>query len=234
MVLAIHTAYREAGATVHTTNTFRTRERTCGTGWRVLAERAAELARAGAGDGRVAGSIAPLEDCYEPERSIGAASETEHQRLAEVLAPHCDLLLCETFAHPDEALAAVRAATSTGRPVWLALTAGPEASLLTPDLMAEVARRAVGLGVGAVLVNCTPALDTRRFLDAIAGCGVPIGAYANAGHANDEIGWTASPEPGAERYAELASSWVDAGAEILGSCCGTGPAHIRALAERFT
>jgi S-methylmethionine-dependent homocysteine/selenocysteine methylase len=181
----------------------------------------------------VAGCIAPLEDCYEPERSIGAASEAEHRRLAEVLAPHCDLLLCETFAHPDEALAAVRAATATGRPVWLALTAGPDASLLTPAAMAEVARRAVELGVGAVLVNCTPALDTRRFLEATADCGVPIGAYANAGHADDEIGWTASPEPGAKAYATLASSWVDAGAEILGSCCGTGPAHIRALAERF-
>ena len=70
VVSAIHRDYAGAGATVHTTNTFRTRRRLMPGRWRELTTRAVELARGAVPRShRVAGSIAPLEDCYRPDLS---------------------------------------------------------------------------------------------------------------------------------------------------------------------
>jgi S-methylmethionine-dependent homocysteine/selenocysteine methylase len=184
---------------------------------------------------RVAGSIAPLEDCYRPDLSPQEC-RGEHRELAEVLADcGCDLLLCETFPHAGEALVAVEEAVRTGVETWAALTAGPEADLMTPEQMAEAARGVIDAGASAVLVNCTPATKTLPFVKGLAAaCGnVPIGAYANAGSPDEKIGWTSDPAFGAVEYADLAESWIDAGATLIGGCCGTTPEHIRALCRRF-
>ena len=161
---------------------------------------------------------------------------SEHGELARVLADAgCDVLLCETFPHVPEALVAVACAVDTGVETWVAFTAGPDGTLLSPEEMSEGARAAVDEGARAVLVNCTPAHDTRRFLDALAAAklGVPIGAYANGGLANDIDGFTVAGEPTPSAYAALARGWASAGASIIGACCGTGPLHIAALATAF-
>lgn len=255
VVRTIHADYARAGAAVHTTNTFRTRARVFPEGWRELARRAVALARAGLAEGGgagrlVAGSIAPLEDCYRPDLSPAAsdpaATRAEHAELAgELAAAGCDLLLCETFPRVDEALLALEAALATGRPVWLALTPGPDAALLTPDELARGARTAVRAGATAVLVNCAPPVATERYVATLAdalGGDVPFGAYANAGRPDDAIGWvpgavdgerSGDVEAGAARYAELAARWVARGATLVGGCCGTACAHVRALARAF-
>ncbi len=233
VIAAIHRDYAKAGATVHTANTFRTKRRTAGDDWERLARQAVQIARhAVPSSDRVAGSIAPLEDCYRPDLSPAENARGEHRELAEVLVDAgCDLLLCETFPHVGEAIVAVEEAVRTGVETWVALTAGPEANLLTPPAMAAGATRAVDAGATAVLVNCTPATDTLRFVEALAGAklGVPIGAYANAGRPDERIGWQSATEPAAQAYADLAKQWIDAGATLVGGCCGTGPTHITAI-----
>jgi S-methylmethionine-dependent homocysteine/selenocysteine methylase len=238
VVAAIHRDYVRAGATVHTANTFRTKRRTLGEAWERLMLRAIEIVRGAVpADHRVAGSIAPLEDCYRPDLSPGAGSRAEHRELARALvSAGVDLLLCETFPHVGEALVAVEEAVATGAPTWLALTAGPDASLLTPAELAKAAREASRRGACAVLVNCVPADRTLAYVEALANAdlGIPIGAYANAGRPDDRVGWRAldeAPKEAAARYAAHARRWIDAGAAIVGSCCGTGPAHIAALAR---
>jgi S-methylmethionine-dependent homocysteine/selenocysteine methylase len=233
IVEAIHREYAAAGATVHTSNTFRTRRRAVGERWEELARRAVRLARSGAASGhRVAGSIAPLEDCYRPDLSPGAASRDEHAELARVLADAgVDILLCETFAHPAEAAVAVEEAVRTGVETWASLTAGPAASLMTPGAMRDAARACAESGAQVVLVDCTPATQTLAYVEAIASAGVSFGAYANAGSVEDAIGWGADQGAGPARYEKLARAWVDAGATVVGGCCGTGPAHIEALAR---
>ncbi|MCU0677729.1 MAG: homocysteine S-methyltransferase family protein [Myxococcota bacterium] len=235
VLASIHADYAAAGARVHTTNTFRTRPRTLGTEWARVARCAVEITRHAIPVGhRVAGSIAPIEDCYRPDLSPGVGARAEHRALAEVLADAgADLLLCETFPHVGEALAAVEAAVTTGLPTWLALTPGPEADLFTPDALAHGAREAVRRGAAAVLVNCVPVARVSEYLDALlaSDLGVPVGAYANAGHVDEGMGWTSEDAPdAATRYLEHARTWRELGASILGGCCGTGPAHVRALA----
>lgn len=232
-IAAIHRDYASAGASVHTANTFRTKRRTAGQDWRRLTQRAVELARQAGPGGRVAGSIAPLEDCYRPDLSPPSPYD-EHAEMADELAQSgCDLLLCETFAHVDEAIQAVRAAISTGLETWLALTAGPQADLLSPPQMAAAGKRAVDAGATAVLVNCVPASKTLPLVSALesARLGVPIGAYANAGSIDEGIGWQTHDIPATAAYVKFACQWIDAGATIVGGCCGTGPAHIEALSR---
>jgi S-methylmethionine-dependent homocysteine/selenocysteine methylase len=218
LVAAIHRDYVAAGATVHTANTFRTKRRSVGPRWEELARRAVRIARDAVGGLRVAGSIAPLEDCYRPDLSPGRASREEHRELARVLADEgVDVLLCETFADPTEAVVAVEEAARTGVETWAALLPTTAASLR--NTAARV-----------VLVNCVAAKDTRPFLAELADLGVPFGAYANAGDEADGIGWGADVEAGAKAYEALAKQWLEAGASVVGGCCGTGPAHIARVA----
>jgi len=233
MVAAIHREHVAAGARVLTTNTFRTRRRSAGQDWERLATLAVELARQAAPPGvRVAGSIAPLEDCYSPWLSP-PEPRPEHRDLARLLAAAgVDILLCETFPHVGEALVAVEEAVATGVETWVSFTGGLRGELLSPEEVRAGAREAVARGAAAVLVNCIPATRTLPYVEALAGLGVPCGAYANAGDPAWGLGWEAAdPEAAAEGYARLARTWVAAGATLVGGCCGTGAAHIRALAQ---
>lgn len=237
IVAQIHCDYAQAGATVHTANTFRTKRRQAGERWGELTDLAVKLARDNVPDDhRIAGSISPLEDCYRPDLSPPAdVARAEHREMAKQLADAgVDIILCETFPHVGEALITCEESVATGVETWVSLSAGPDANLLTPAEIAQGAVQAVELGASAVLVNCIPASQTLNFVKALAEAdlGVPIGAYANAGHADERIGWVSDPKS-PDNYSDLAHGWIDAGSSILGSCCGTGPDHIKKLATKF-
>jgi S-methylmethionine-dependent homocysteine/selenocysteine methylase len=221
-IASLHTAYAQAGATIHTTATFRVRHLP---DWPSHAERAAAITRTSIPvRHRVAGSMSPTADCYQPwrwERAMG----WKHHALAEALAPHVDILLCETFANPDEATHATRAANATGVEVWTALTAGPSADLLGPAALVAAASECLRNGATRVLLNCTAASESMAFVRALRG--LPFGVYANAGPASEGLGFCEDPD--VLTYARLAREWAEAGAQILGGCCGTGPAHIAAI-----
>lgn len=226
-IRSIHAAYAMAGAMVHTANTFRTKARAFPDRWARLAREAVRLAKEAALPGqRVAGSIAPLEDCYRPDLSPPVAY-AEHAELAMVLADaDCDLLLCETFPHVGEAEQAVRAGAGTGLETWVALTPGPDADLLSPDDMHAAVPRMIDAGASAVLVNCLPADRVESYVTALAeaaGGVVLIGAYANPGSFDSDR--LMPPED----YAALARRWIRAGAGIVGVCCTGSAAHVQAL-----
>lgn len=242
VVRAIHREYAAAGATVHTTNTFRTRPAVLGEGWAESARLAVRLAReAVPRDHRVAGSIAPLEDCYSPQDSPADrdpdGTRSAHAGLARVLADAgCDLLLCETFPHVEEAWLATEAAVATGLETWTSFTPGPSTDLLTPAEVGWAAAGACDRGARAVLVNCLAHHRVPDYLDALtkaaAGREVLVGVYANAGWVDGESGWKPAPLA-PDEYAGSALAWRDAGATILGTCCGTGVEHVAALARAF-
>ncbi|MFO0589878.1 MAG: homocysteine S-methyltransferase family protein [Polyangiaceae bacterium] len=235
-VVRVHADYAASGATVHTAATFRTKERQAGPEWESLTRKAVKLARDSVPpEHRVAGSLSPLEDCYRPDLSP-RDPRPEHREMACALADAgVDLVLCETFPHIGEALIAVEEAARTGLPTWVSFTAGPHGELLTPKEIAAGAREAVSRGASAVMVNCTAASETWRYVEALAEVAslakVPFGAYANAGDPEEAFNRGAEDPAAAQAYLAEALRWVDAGATIVGSCCGTGPLHIAALAK---
>lgn len=236
----IHAEYALAGATVHTANTFRTDPWSLravpalAQRWQELTRLAVSIARsATAAEHLVAGSLAPLEDCYRPDLSPPDATCTaEHRRFAAALADAgADLILCETFPAPREALIAAREALRTGLPVWLSLTLGPAGDLMAEQSLLETALAAAELGVEAVLVNCSPLESIGRLVPRLAGLGIRTGGYGNVGGPAADGTWVAEGLAGPDGYAAAARGWVADGAQIVGGCCGTSPAHIRAVAE---
>jgi S-methylmethionine-dependent homocysteine/selenocysteine methylase len=206
-----------------------------GEGWAAALRAAIRIARdAVPPECAVLGSMAPIEDCYRPDLSPGAAARSQHREIALALADAgCDVLLCETFANGAEAIVAAEEAVATGVPVWLSLTAGPFGDLLSPTALARIGKDAASIGIERLLVNCIAATQIGAYVDAVASLGVPIGVYANAGREDEALGWGATSPRAAEAYAVIAERWTDAGASVIGGCCGTGPLHIQALAERF-
>lgn len=236
VVRAVHREYAGAGCAAHRANSWRCRRGAFPEDWVWRAARAVELCRESVPAGtRVLGSFGPIADCYRPDLSPGAASRPRHREFLEVLsAARPDGLIGETFANVEEGLTALEEALATGLSSWVSFTPGYRADLMTPADIRAAARTAAGLGAGAVLVNCVPAIRAVEYVDAIVdGCAgaCAVGVYANAGDERDGLGWGA--ESGGERYADVAMAWVAHGASIVGGCCGTGPAHTAAIATRI-
>lgn len=250
VVRSIHLDYLNAGAEVLTANTFRTTPRTLRAAgldraeffaeqWTLASLRVAREAIALAGREEaalVAGSLAPIEDCYRPDL-VPPDDELrrEHVRQAGVLASAgADLILVETMNCVREAAIATAAAASTGLPVWTSFVVQPGGRLLSGEAIEEGAGLALRAGASALLVNCSSIEDTGPALTSLARLGVTVfGAYANAGRPFPAAGGTDSDGIEPERYSEAAASWRTQGARIFGSCCGTGPEHIAGLMRRF-
>ena len=133
-VSQVHDDYLSAGADIITTNTFRTTPRTyihAGYSKREAKLRsrksllsAVDLAKNAAGEKCVvAGSIAPLEDCYSPELFPGnAVAYEEYSELVEWLVyAGVDIVLFETMGCWDEIKTAMEAASEIKTPIWLSL-----------------------------------------------------------------------------------------------------------------
>lgn len=261
---AIHADYISAGADIITTNTFRTHRRTltrAGLGERAreLTQSAVRIAREAARTANhqvfVAGSIAPLEDCYAPQL-VPPDHELwiEHAEMARDLAQAgCDLLLVETMNTIREAVIAARCAAATGLPVCVSFVAGlnglppdqvdevdpidpgetpASLNLLSGESITEAVQAVQQLQPAVVMVNCVPlAYIDRAFAELRAAHHGPIGLYANVGHADDQVGWTLTDDVQPAAYAQQARQWLRQGAAVIGGCCGTTPDHIAALKE---
>jgi S-methylmethionine-dependent homocysteine/selenocysteine methylase len=134
-----------------------------------------------------------------------------------------------TFPTAVEAAIATEEAVRTGLPTWTALTAGPGGDLLPAAALGDAARAVADRGAVIVLVNCVAAARIEPYVDALAATGLRFGVYANAGATADGLGWDADDALAAGRYLVHAKRWLDAGACVVGGCCGTRPAHVRAL-----
>jgi S-methylmethionine-dependent homocysteine/selenocysteine methylase len=244
LVAAIHRDYVAAGADVLTANTFRTQRRTLervGIGDRAaaLTETAVALARRAARECEaerrvfVVGSAPPLEDCFRPDLvPDDPALAREHAEHVEHLAAAgVDGILVETMNSSREALAALRAARATGLPVLASFVCWNGARLLSGEPLAGALELAEATAPDALLVNCLPASNVAPCLAVLRESTRPFGVYANLGAPTDSGRLSETLEPAA--LAECVASWRDAGATVLGGCCGTTPAHTLAMVQRL-
>ena len=246
----VHQEFIAAGAAVITTwNYAVTPQRLALSGYRdrlgEMTRAAVELAneaRADAADVRIAGSLPPLRASYEPNRQDSVSMAEEYAEIAEHLAPGVELFICETMSSAGEASAAARAAAIYGKPVWVSLTLRDECDgLLRSGETVDAALAALdGLPVEALLFNCCDAgAITGAMPHLRATTKLPIGAYANAfkpipkDWKRQDLRLRDLRDCTPEDYAQVAAQWRTAGAEIVGGCCGIGPAHIAYLRKEF-
>lgn len=145
-----------------------------------------------------------------------------------------DLLVVETMMSLAECRAALIAAKEIcDLPVFVTLTFEANGRTLFGTDAKTAAIVMESLGAAAVGVNCStgPAKMTEIVADMASVCSIPIIAKPNAGlPETDKEGNTFYPMK-AEEFAREMSLLIDAGATVLGGCCGTTPEHIRALKE---
>ena len=197
---------------------------------------AAQHARKAVPAGRfVLGSIGPTGEFLEPN---GEATE---QQMYEVFAEQThglavggvDAFCIETMSDLAELSLAIRAAKETGLPVIATMTfdKGPRGFFtmmgITP---AAAAQQLTAAGADVVGSNCGIAIE--QMIEIIAAMrsatDKPILAHVNAGIPRIENGEIVYPHT-PEHMATLVPKLVEAGANIVGGCCGTGPDHIRAF-----
>lgn len=241
LVAKVHSGFLDAGSDIILTNTFG------GTRARLeldqLGDRVGELNRAGVAVARqaaaqasrevlVAGSVGPTGELFEPlgtlthERGVGLFAE----QVEALAAAGADAIWIETLSSTEELAAAVEAAATTGLPIVSTMsfdTHGRTMMGLPPAELAGWWRRsgltptAVGANCGVGPADVVIAVDDLRVADADA----VIVAKANCGVPQMIDGrlWYPTSADDMSTYAELA---LDAGARIVGACCGSVPAHI--------
>ena len=242
-VLSLHRAFIEAGSDIILTNTFgatslRLREsRYAGRG-PDLNRAAAALSREAASPSPgvlVAGSMGPTGMLMEPlgELTPAAAAEAYAEQAAALTEGGVDLLLLETFFALDEALAAIdgiRRTSALPLVVSFSFDRGTRTMMgLSPARVVE----AIGpLDVAAIGANCGRSLeDMEQVVHEFAAlkAGIPLWIKPNAGLPR-MVGDIAHYDTAPAEMAEYARRFIDAGAQVVGGCCGSSPEHVRAIA----
>jgi homocysteine S-methyltransferase len=236
--LAIHQDYVQAGADLLTTNTFRTHARNLGSAalakdYTTLAVHLAQsAAQTGSRQVWIAGSAAPLEDCYSPHLTPDYPTcQREHlAHMENLAAAGVDFALIETMPTQHETLAAAQAAHHIGLPFMVSFVLNADFDLLSGEALAAAIQAITPLQPLSFLINCIP---TRHIAAAVQKLRAltprPIGAYGNMGTPDEVQGWAFENALSPLDYCLQARAWLELGAKIIGSCCGSTPHHTAAL-----
>lgn len=183
----------------------------------------------------VAGSIGPTGELFEPMGALtyeaAVACFTEQ---AEALAEGgADVLWIETMSANEEVAAAAEAGKKTGLPVCATMTFDTAKRSMMGITPTDFARCAEELGLSVMGSNCGvgPAELMHSTCELLATrSAIPVAAKGNCGipeYVDGAIHYHGSPELMAQ-YAVFAR---DAGATVIGGCCGTTPEHVAAMVE---
>lgn len=242
-VLRLHREFIEAGSDIILTNSFggsRVRLSRSGLGERAseLNRSAASLARQAAGEtALVAGSIGPSGELLKP---LGPLDEEDaynafFEQATALIEGGVDLIVVETQFDLGEARTALRAvrAASPDIPLICSFSFDRGTRTMMGVRPTALAAEFSGFNLSALGINCGRSLEDnfKVLQDLRSTTDLPIWFKPNAGlPRTDEMGnsfYDVQPE---EMGAQV-PAWVAAGARLVGGCCGTSPAHVRAIAD---
>jgi methionine synthase / methylenetetrahydrofolate reductase(NADPH) len=241
LVRQVHAEYVAAGAEVIETNTFGAHRFKLGPHGleaqvRKINREGARIAREAAGEkGLVAGAMGPIGKPLEPIGSVRAEdAQAAYREQAEgLLEGGVDAFVIETMPSLDQAKAALQAVRSLGSelPVAVSLTFNEEGQTLYGDSPEDTVRELEALGVPLIGANCSQGpqamLETLSRMAAVARS-AKLSAMPNAGspaYVDGRYVYLCTPE----YMATWSRRFLEAGASVVGGCCGTTPAHIRDL-----
>lgn len=243
----LHRDFVQAGSNVILTNTFgATAMRLAHAGLENdaaevnhLAARLARQAAAAAKPGQsvwIAGSIGPSGQLLEPFGTLTreeAVAQFGAQAKA-LAAGGVDLLIIETQFDLGEATAAFEGArAATDLPIIVSFSFDMGTNTMMGLKAAQVAQEVTALGADLVGVNCGRSLDENliNLQEMRAHTHLPIWMKPNAGlprMTDDDVAiYDVTPA----MMGEAAARWLEAGAQIIGGCCGTSPEHLAAIAQ---
>jgi len=243
LVAEIHRAYIEAGAQIITTNTFGANRYKLAA--HSMQDKVIEINRAGVQLARrvvdasfkqvlVAGDVGPLGVRLAPFGRVqpDQARAVFAEQIAALTEAGADLLIIETFSDLYEIRAAVSAAREVGAiPIVATTTFTRDDRTLLGDSPAKVAHMLHESGADIIGVNCSggPAQIwriLRQMREAVPEA--KLAAQPNAGWP-EQVGGRIMYPANPDYFAEYALALCDAGASLIGGCCGTTPEHIHAM-----
>ena len=241
LVQEVHEAYVRAGAEILETNTFganpvKLRAYGLADDTEQINRMAAELARkASAGRASVVGAIGPLGVRLEPFGALSREEAFAHfqRQVQGLVAGGVDGFILETFSDVDEIHQALRAVRSiSDLPIIAQMTIGDDGLTHYGTAPETFAQQLDEWGADVIGVNCSvgPAGVLEAVEKLVKATDRPISAVPNAGLPKD-VGdrkiYLASPE----YMASYARRMIEAGARIVGGCCGTTPEHIKKILD---
>ncbi|HEX9935409.1 MAG TPA: bifunctional homocysteine S-methyltransferase/methylenetetrahydrofolate reductase, partial [bacterium] len=244
LVRGIHREYLAAGCHAVETNTFGANRFKLGR--HHLADRCrtinlegSRLARTEARDGAyVAGSIGPLGVELEPwgDVTFEQARDAFQEQAATLAEGGVDLFVLETFqdfVEIDQAIQAVRSVSDL--PIIAQMTVQEDGTTTFGLEVEEIVEALAQTGSDAIGVNCTsgpkPMLDFLERMVKVTS--LPLSVMPNAGRPQYVDGRTfymSTPD----YFSVYAKRFIEAGARIIGGCCGTTPGHIKKMAEALS
>ena len=235
-VAEVHRAYLAAGCDIVTANTFGATGARFGAELQKVIQAGVKLARQGveeAGHGFAAFDMGPTGKLLAPygELPFQDAVSLYRQAAAWGAEAGADLIIIETMGDPYEMKAAVLGAREAcDLPILATMMADVNGRLLTGGTVETMAVLLDGLGVTALGLNCglggPEMLPLLRRIRRVTER--PLLCSPNAGLPRMEGGRTVFPA-GPEAFAQAQRELAQAGAWLLGGCCGTSPEHIRAM-----
>ena len=237
-IMEIHRMYAESGSDIVYANTFGANcyklKNSGHTVDEVVRTAVRNVRRAVGGDVLAALDIGPIGQLLEPAGTLRFEEAYECYKEIVLAGSEADVIVIETMTDLYEVKAAVLAAKeNSDKPVLVTMTFEENMRTFTgvsPECMVAVLE---GLGVDALGVNCSlgpeelfPVLDKICSLTTL-----PVIAKPNAG-LPDPV--TNKFNVGPEEFAKSAVKLADAGVTIFGGCCGTTPAHIKAVTEALS
>lgn len=247
IVEQIHRQYYEAGSDVVHTNTFGgTALKLADKGHAEKAEKvnvaAVQIAKRACPEGRfVAGDIGPTGRMLPPVGTTGVEEleEAFYLQAKALLQGGADLISIETMFSLEEALAAVRAARKAGScPVVAAVTYNKTPNgffTMMGEGVAQSAEAFEKAGADVIASNCT--LGSGDVLELVkemkAATALPVLIQPNAGKPVADDGGPTRYEQTAQDFARDIKRLVDAGADMVGGCCGTNAEFIREMARHI-
>jgi len=243
LVGEIHRAYIEAGAQIIQTNTFgANRYKLAAHGLEdqvaEINQRGVELARrvvlAAFKEVLVAGDVGPLGVRLAPYGRVQPeqARQAFHEQIAALAQAGVDLLILETFSDLNEINEAIAAARQVAAhlPIVASMTFTRDDLTLLGDSPIQVARALSEAGVEVIGVNCSggPAQIWRILHQMRGAAQARYSVMPNAGWP-EQVGGRIMYPANPDYFAEYALAFCEAGASLIGGCCGTTPQHIAAM-----
>jgi methionine synthase I (cobalamin-dependent)/5,10-methylenetetrahydrofolate reductase len=240
LVSRIHDSYVGAGARVIETNTFganaaRLAKHGLESRVKEFNQAAIRLARNSIGTKPVylAGSIGPL-GIQGPEAELQEIDRANvfREQIEALLEESVDLLFLETFMDFTEIQIALNAVRTLDKriPVICSMVCSEEGRLPSSLPIVQAFRELMRLGGNVVGVNCVTGPHAMLRILRRIPIEFPLSAFPNAGYPRYLDGrfiYNAAPE----YFADAAKQFAAQGASLVGGCCGTGPEHIRAMAD---
>ncbi|MEN4012979.1 MAG: homocysteine S-methyltransferase family protein [Bellilinea sp.] len=198
---------------------------------------AVDLAREAAAGSQVllAASIGPTGMMMQPfgELTVEAARENFREQVSLLAACGVDLIVIETMYDLDEAAAAAQGAQEAAQlPLVCSFSYDRGRKSMMGVSPARAAQGLEGSGVDLIGINCGRSLEENlaNLRELRGATRLPIWFKPNAGLPVTDAAGRLIYSVTAEDMGRSAAAWIEAGAQVVGGCCGASPEHVRAIA----